>query len=266
MTTSLHWYRSGQGSDMIFIHGWGMNSAVWQHLLPFLTAHYRVHCVDLPGYGYSQPSDALSLKDMVQCLLENSDQPAIWVGWSLGGIVATQVALLAPERVQGLVTVASSPRFLEKQGWRGTKLQVLEAFLQQLSEDFIGTVERFIEFQAMGTLTARQDIEWLKKVVVAHPPPQTESLKAGFYILGHTDLRPRLHELSMPWLQIYGLLDAIVPVRVAQAVNILVPQSQQKIFDNSAHAPFISHPEDFSQVLLSFCGQCLPDFHEKVSQ
>ncbi|MEZ9523236.1 pimeloyl-ACP methyl ester esterase BioH [Enterovibrio norvegicus] len=258
MTTSLYWHTEGQGSDLILIHGWGMNSAVWQQLLPRLTDRYRVHCVDLPGYGHSQPTDAFSLEEMAQCLLNNSPQHAIWVGWSLGGMVATQAALLAPERVQGLVTVASSPRFAAEHGWRGIKPQVLSAFSAQLEDDFSSTVERFMALQAMGSPTARQDIKWLKKAVLSHPSPQPEALKAGLDILAEADLRPQLHNISVPWLRMYGRLDGLVPVRVAQELDVLAPQSQRQIFANASHAPFISDPEHFSEELLSFCGQCLP--------
>ncbi|MDD1782025.1 pimeloyl-ACP methyl ester esterase BioH [Enterovibrio sp. ZSDZ35] len=258
MTTPLYWHTEGQGYDLILIHGWGMNSAVWKNLLPGLTEHFRVHCVDLPGYGYSQPTDDLSLEQMARTLLKDLPQSAIWVGWSLGGLVATQAALMAPERVTGLVTVSSSPRFAAEHGWRGIKPEVLEAFTKQLAEDFSATVERFMALQAMGSPTARQDIKWLKEAVLSHPSPQPEVLQAGLNILADADLRPRLREISMPWLRMYGRLDGLVPVKVAQELDILVPRSQRQIFANASHAPFISDPQHFTQELLAFCGQCLP--------
>ncbi|GAL05727.1 biotin synthesis protein bioH [Photobacterium aphoticum] len=84
MTTTLYWQTEGQGDDLVLIHGWGMNGAVWQHLLPQLTPHYRVHVVDLPGYGLSSDADAGNLDEVVQLLLENSPPTATWIGWSLG--------------------------------------------------------------------------------------------------------------------------------------------------------------------------------------
>ncbi|WP_051563867.1 pimeloyl-ACP methyl ester esterase BioH [Enterovibrio calviensis] len=266
MTTSLYWHTEGQGSDLILIHGWGMNSAVWQNILPALTPHYRVHCVDLPGYGFSQPTDAFSLQEMAHCLLNNSPQESIWAGWSLGGMVATQAALMAPERVKGLVTIASSPRFAAEHGWRGIKPEVLQAFTKQLAGDFKTTVERFMALQAMGSPTARQDIKWLKQSVLSHPAPQPEALEAGLGILADADLRPHLHDISMPWLRMYGRLDGLVPVKVAQELDVLAPQSQRQIFANASHAPFISDPAHFTQALLAFCGQCLPSCQKKVTK
>ncbi|EEY73853.1 biotin synthesis protein BioH [Grimontia hollisae CIP 101886] len=214
--------------------------------------------MDLPGYGRSQPAAAFSLEDMAQCLLDNSPQESVWAGWSLGGMVATQAALLAPERVKGLVTIASSPRFAAEHGWRGIKPEVLQAFTEQLAEDYQTTVERFMALQAMGSPTARQDIKWLKQAVLSHPSPQPEALRAGLDILANADLRPQLHEISMPWLRIYGRLDGLVPVKVAQELDVLAPRSQRQIFAKASHAPFISDPAHFTQALLTFCGKCLP--------
>jgi pimeloyl-[acyl-carrier protein] methyl ester esterase len=66
MTTALHWQTEGQGSDLVLIHGWGMNGAVWQQLLPLLTPFYRVHWVDMPGYGHSHDISADSIEEMAQ--------------------------------------------------------------------------------------------------------------------------------------------------------------------------------------------------------
>lgn len=77
--------------------------------LPQLASHFTLHLVDLPGYGRSGGFGAMSLEEMAQRVLENAPERAIWLGWSLGGLVASQVALSHPDRVQALVTVASSP-------------------------------------------------------------------------------------------------------------------------------------------------------------
>ena len=45
--------RFGQGPDLVLLHGWGMNGAVWHGIAQELAAHYRLHLVDLPGFGNS---------------------------------------------------------------------------------------------------------------------------------------------------------------------------------------------------------------------
>ena len=255
MTTALYWQTEGQGDDLVLIHGWGMNGAVWQHLLPQLTAHYRVHVVDLPGYGFSHGLSAHSLDEMAQLLLENSPTAATWIGWSLGGLVATRAALLAPEKVRQLVTVSSSPCFAAQGTWRGIKPAVLADFRQQLDQDFDATVARFMALQAMGSPTARQDVRALKEAVLSRPAPQPAALAAGLQMLAEVDLRPQLAAVTMPWLRLYGRLDGVVPVKVADTLDALAPQSQRQVFASASHAPFISHPDEFVATLLPFLSR-----------
>ncbi|VEB52926.1 Biotin synthesis protein BioH [Salmonella enterica subsp. enterica] len=78
----------------------------------------------------------MTLEEMTAQVAKNAPDQAIWLGWSLGGLVASQMALTHPERVQALVTVASSPCFSAREGWPGIKPEILGGFQQQLSDDF----------------------------------------------------------------------------------------------------------------------------------
>lgn len=255
MTARLYWQTEGQGSDLVLIHGWGMNGAVWQQQLPRLAEHYRVHVVDLPGYGHSQALSAESIEEMAHILLENSPDSAVWLGWSLGGLVATQAALLAPERVSKLITVASSPRFAAQDTWRGIKPAVLDDFRRQLDDDLATTVARFMALQAMGSPTAKQDIRLLKEAVLSRPAPHPAALAAGLKMLAEVDLRQQLAAIRQPWLRLYGRLDGLVPVKSADDIDALAPGSLRQTFASASHAPFISHPDEFFQILREFIGE-----------
>ncbi|SUB14653.1 Pimelyl-[acyl-carrier protein] methyl ester esterase [Pantoea agglomerans] len=166
--TSLYWHTCGEGKrDLVLLHGWGLNAEVWQSIIPRLSAHYRLHLVDLPGYGRSQHFGALTLEQMAAQLLPALPPQAIVVGWSLGGLVATQLALSAPEKLAALITVASSPCFTATESWPGIKPETLQNFQQMLSNDFQRTVERFLALQTLGTETARADARQLKEVVLS---------------------------------------------------------------------------------------------------
>ncbi|MCQ1056713.1 pimeloyl-ACP methyl ester esterase BioH [Photobacterium sp. ZSDE20] len=254
MTAELHWQTQGQGSDLLLIHGWGMNGAVWQQVLPMLAQHYRVHVVDLPGYGHSQHCSVADADEMAGMLLEQAPEQATWLGWSLGGLVATSAALQAPDRVEQLVTVASSPCFAAEKAWRGIKPEVLADFRRQLDLDFRTTIERFMALQAMGSPSARQDIRHLKEAVLSRPEPEPEALALGLDMLAQVDLRPELGAISQPWLRLYGRLDGLVPAKVARDLDKLAPQSQQHVFKAASHAPFISHPDEFIDTLKAFTG------------
>ncbi|WP_394546558.1 pimeloyl-ACP methyl ester esterase BioH [Pantoea ananatis] len=254
--SSLYWHTCGEGDDdLVLLHGWGLNAEVWQNIVPRLSAQFRLHLVDLPGYGRSREFAALSLEQMAQALVPFLPPRAIVLGWSLGGLVATQLALSEPERLRALITVASSPCFTARDDWPGIAPLTLHNFQQQLSQDFQRTVERFLALQTMGTETARADARKLKEVVLSQPMPDVDVLNGGLSILSDDDLRDRLTAITLPFLRMYGALDGLVPRRIVQQLDPLLPASPSVVTDKAAHAPFISHPDAFCQHIVSFISK-----------
>jgi len=248
----IWWQTKGEGNcHLVLLHGWGLNAQVWDCITPELSAHFTLHLVDLPGFGRSRDLGAMSLAEMAERIQTHAPEKAIWLGWSLGGLVASQVALTSPQRVQALVTVASSPCFCADSDWPGIKPEVLSGFQQQLSEDFQRTVERFLALQTMGTESARQDARRLKSAVLALPMPEVEVLNGGLDILKESDLREPLAGLTVPFLRIYGYLDGLVPRKVIPRLDAAWPASESLTIQKAAHAPFISHPAEFCQALIA---------------
>lgn len=249
---TLWWQTAGTGNcHLVLLHGWGLNAEVWHCISEELSSHFTLHLVDLPGFGRSRGYGAMSLDEMAQQVLDAAPQNAIWLGWSLGGLVASQIALSQTERVKALVTVASSPCFSAQEAWPGIKPDVLASFQQQLSEDFQRTVERFLALQTMGTETARQDARTLKQTVLSLPMPDVEVLNGGLEILKTVDLREPLASLAVPHLRIYGYLDGLVPRKVVSLLDALWPDSESQVIAKAAHAPFISHPAEFCLALIA---------------
>lgn len=250
----LHWQTIGEGkTDLVLLHGWGLNAEVWQSLIPRLNSHFTLHLVDLPGYGRSQGFPTLTLKAMADIIFANAPHDAIWLGWSLGGLVASRIALDNPNKVRALITVASSPCFCAHEDWPGIKPEVLKGFEQQLSEHFHRTVERFLALQTLGTQSAREDMKALKEVVLGQPLPSVDILNGGLEILRNEDLRDELKNRNIPLIRFYGYLDGLVPRKVAEILDSEYPDSPSIIFRHAAHAPFISHPDEFSQALITAC-------------
>lgn len=248
----IWWQTKGEGDcHLVLLHGWGLNAQVWDCITPELSAHFTLHLVDLPGYGRSTGFGPLSLGQMADIVLSQAPARAIWLGWSLGGLVASRVALQAPERVSALVTVASSPCFSAQGDWAGIKPEVLAGFQRQLSEDFQRTVERFLALQTLGTETARQDARQLKNAVLSLEMPTVEVLNSGLEILKTEDLREALAMLTMPFLRLYGRLDGLVPRKIVPLLDEIWPASESIVFAKAAHAPFISHPTEFCETLLA---------------
>ena len=248
----IWWQTKGEGNcHLVLLHGWGLNAEVWHCITAELASHFTLHLVDLPGYGRSQGCGAMPLEAMAERVMAQAPEQAIWLGWSLGGLVASQIALTHPERVQALVTVASSPCFSAHDAWPGIKPEVLAGFQQQLSADFQRTVERFLALQTMGTETARQDARTLKQTVLSLPMPDVAVLNGGLEILRTVDLREPLASLALPHLRIYGYLDGLVPRKVVPLLDALWPESESLVVAKAAHAPFISHPAEFCSALIA---------------
>ncbi len=249
----LYWHSTGTGNvDLVLLHGWGLNAAVWHGIIDRLSTHFRLHLVDLPGFGRSHDFPAMTLDEMVDVLQSWMPQQAIYLGWSLGGLVASRIALRFPQRVTGMISVASSPCFSAREGWPGIKPETLQGFQHQLSHDFQRTVERFLALQTLGTTSQRQDARTLKNAVLSQPMPEVAALTNGLEILRITDLRDEMQTLQVPLLRIYGYLDGLVPRDIAGLLDKRWPNSTSIVMEKAAHAPFISHPDTFCQHLLSF--------------
>ncbi|TEW53570.1 pimeloyl-ACP methyl ester esterase BioH [Psychromonas sp. RZ22] len=242
----------GEGRDLVLVHGWGVNSAIWSIVAEQLSQDYRVHLVDLPGYGEQPDVDHYSLANISNTILQKLPEHAIWCGWSLGGLVATYVAAHFPERVDKLIQVCTSMKFVEQEQWRGVKKEVFDAFKVGVSKQSKKTLTRFFSLQAMGSDTVKSDIMTIKSLLTGQPLPTSTALLSGLDLLNDVDLRNDFEQLSMPCLSLFGEHDSLVPITNLQAVMLLSPSKKKVVFECSSHAPFISESECFIEVLKRF--------------
>ncbi|WP_404401160.1 pimeloyl-ACP methyl ester esterase BioH [Idiomarina seosinensis] len=251
------WQQSvGVGEDIVVLHGWGMNANVWSPLINGLSSDKRITAVDLPGFGDSHDElFSANLEDVSAALLAVLPQRFHLIGWSLGGLVATEMALRAPDRIATLTTVASSPCFVEQPQWPGIKSALLQQFQRQLSKDFKQTVERFLAVQAMGSPHAKEQIKQVREWVFSKPMANPESLRNGLSALQTTDLRAHLSSLNMPLYRIYGRLDSLVPASVIPLVDKLAPDSDAMLYRQSAHMPFVSATSEFVEQYRRFLNR-----------
>lgn len=253
---NLYRYRCGEYGeekfDFVMLHGWGMNANVWRYIINRFSSHFRLHLFDLPGYGRRQSERAFTLSEISEILLKTAPAKAIWLGWSMGGCIASEVALRYPERVLALITVCSSPCFMAQDQWPGIPEQIFSRFEKKLENNIQDTLRQFLSLQTLGGVKSHQDTEFLQSFLLSQPLPTKEVLKAGLKILQHTDMRYSLNTVSLPFLRIYGYLDTLVPYKIAGLLNEAWPHTEAFIMSHSAHVPFISHPDDFVAVILDF--------------
>lgn len=237
----------------VFVHGWAMNSAVWTHCLAMLPEWMDVIRVDLPGHGTMSEVEAMGIDDYVQTLAAVISRPAIWVGWSLGGLAVLRLARHYPERVAGLFMVASNPCFVRKPDWQSAVEQdVFRQFAESLEQDVDATVKRFLALQVKGSSTAMKTVRSLQLSLKERGQPSINALRLGLEILASTDYREDLPLLDRPVTWYLGGRDTLVPITLIEELKSLKPDIITIIEEEAAHAPFISHPDTFVQSLTSF--------------
>lgn len=241
------------------LHGWGMNSAVWSGLDP-LPGRLTPCPLALPGHGAQPFAEAQrSLWDWADDCLERAPEQAVWLGWSLGGLVALAAALRAPKRVAALVLLTATPRFVQAADWRpAMPEQTLEQFHESLLADPSVTLERFLALQVRGSEKARETLRELRAELAAHPAPEPAALACGLDLLRDEDLRARLPDIRCPALWLFGTHDTLTPAAVAERIELLMPGAQTHTIAGAAHAPQLSHPEPTSTAIRSFLDAALP--------
>ena len=251
----MHIETIGSGPDLVLLHGWAMHAGIFAPLSERLVQDFRVHLVDLPGHGYSR--EDLQHLEPVQCAgaLAARLPRAVWVGWSLGGLVALHAALDHPQRVRGLVTIASSPRFVAAPDWpHGVKLEIFQQFDAGLRSDYRATIERFLALEALGSERTRACLHELRAHVFERGEPALAALAQGMHVLETSDLRARLAELNMSSLWLSGRRDRLVPPAALRWAAQQSPQGRFVEFP-SGHAPFIGHVDEVAAAIRTFAQE-----------
>ena len=244
------------GAELVLLHGWGMNNGVWAPVLDRLRRTHRLSLIELPGHGASEYRQSqASLDDWARAALEAAPARAIWLGWSLGGQLALQAALRAPERVQSLVLVAASPRFVTAGDWpHAMPIATFREFAANLARDHAATLERFLALQVRGAVEARDTLRRLKAALRERPAPCDRALDNGLDLLLRTDFRGKLRQLACPSLWLLGERDTLVPADVAEDLHRLLPRAEVFLLPGAAHAPFLSNPEACLRLMAGFLG------------
>lgn len=236
----LHCDRYGQGPELVLVHGWGMHGGLLRRFAEQLGEHFHVTVMDLPGHGNSPWRGATSLGDWAQQVLEYVPQPAYWIGWSLGGLVALAAAQCDPQRVQGLMLLASTPKFVAAPDWPcAVDANVFEQFAAHLEADADKTLARFLALQVRSAEHSSELLRQLREDLKTRPPAVADALRAGLILLQESDLRDQVTGSVIPLFGVFGERDTLVPASVAT----LFDEKHYAVLAGAGHAPFLSHPD-----------------------
>lgn len=239
---------------LTLVHGWGMNPAIWSELPEsFGEGRERVG-IALPGHdGRPWQPQWTSLPDWAEACLAQAPETSVWLGWSLGGLVALQAARQSPKRIQALILIGTTPRFTQAVDWRAAMPEhTFAQFHDALLTDQSGTLQRFLTLQVRGSEQAPRLLKQLRRAVASRPASHPDALHTGLSLLQDEDLRGPLPDIRLPTLWILGQRDTLVPAAVAERIRILLPQAQIEIIPGAGHAPFLSHAQVVQHHITTF--------------
>ncbi len=244
---------SGRGPDLVLLHGWSMNRRVWQLLKPHLENDFTLHCVDLPGHGDSNwQAGAFDADKLLPALAAQLPQSAIWLGWSLAGQFALQFAHAYPDRVQQLIMLAATPKFVADDDWQpAMPVATFNDFSNSLEQDPAQLMQSFLTLLARGAQYAHDTIKILQEDVMQGHAAHPDALREGLNCLESFDGRQMLADLEVPVSVLLGERDNLIPAELATALMALKPDIDCQVLQGAGHAPFISHPAQSAAMIKS---------------
>jgi pimeloyl-[acyl-carrier protein] methyl ester esterase len=250
----LHVQISGDGPDVLLLHGWGANGASWGAFAGQLAARYRVHAVDLPGHGRSRWNPGVREFDrVVAAVRDRCPAGAAVIGWSLGGMIAMRLARRSDTDVAGLVLVSATPRFVQDRNWRcAVPLADFEQFAARVAREPGVALREFHALQTHGESGARERVRELDRLLTVGGHPTRDALDSGLALLRDLDLRSELSAIAPPVLVIAGERDRLVPPCAAEAIVAAIPDARLCVLHGVAHAPVLSATDAMAGCVFDF--------------
>ena len=256
----------GSGPDLLLVHGLGATKASFFDTAAALSRTYRVHALDLPGFGSSsKPAtasyDAAFFADTVLAVMDELGiERARLAGNSLGGRVAIEVGLRAPERVAALALLCPAVAFLRR-GYHPIVRLLRPEF--GLLPHSLGRERVARQFWALFSDAEVIDPDMADLVVdefqriYGMRGARLAFLAAARNVylerpFGRRGFYPRLAELRPPPLFVWGSHDRVIPAAFAREVARWLPAAEQIVIEACGHAPQVERPQQTNGLLRRF--------------
>src|SRR3954454_23785251 len=249
--STLH---AGMGDPVIAIHGLGATKASFLPTVAALAGRFRVIALDLPGFGESgkplrAPYDARFFAESVIELLDALGiERAHVIGNSLGGRVALEIGLRAPERVDRLVLLAPSMAWRRKRPW-APLLRAVRPELGAIQPTPRAAVEQIVDRMVPGARdgwAAAGVDEFMRAYLTRRGRAAFYSAARQIYLEepeGDDGFWPRLKTLSVPALFVWGRNDRLVPIGFPRHVTDALPAAEHLELD-CGHVPQLERPRE----------------------
>ena len=225
----------------------GTSTEVWQRNVPALAERFRVIRYDHRGEGRSpEPPGPYEIADLgrdVVALMDRLGVDRAHVGGvSLGGMIAMWMGAHAPERVDRLLPMCTSP-YMPDAPWAERSAAVREA----------GTVEPIADGVVQNWLTPGyaeqhpEDRAWLRGLLVASPP---EGYASCCGAIERMDLREDLRRIDAPTLVVSATDDPSTPPEHQRTIAGLIPGARLEVIEDAAHLANVQHPATVNRLII----------------
>jgi pimeloyl-ACP methyl ester carboxylesterase len=238
---------------VVLLHGIGGGRRIWRGSVDRLAgAGFDVVAVDLPGYGGSTglaPGGIDTMAAAVLALLDTLALPrAAVVGHSMGGMVAQELAVLAPDRVDALVLACTSPAFGRPGGdWQATFVAERLAPLDG-GRGMAGLAAELVP--AMVSAHAVDGASAVAQSVMAAVPEAT--YRRVLAAIVSFDRRASLGTIDVPTLCLAGAEDRTAPPSMMQRMAAGIPGAVFAVIDGAGHIANVEQPAVFDAALIDF--------------
>jgi pimeloyl-ACP methyl ester carboxylesterase len=250
--------RRGQGPDVLLIPGLGDPAEAWQPQLDGLSDRYLLTAFDNRGAGRTPLPErgrlsATTMADDAAALLGALEVSSAHVaGFSMGSVIAQELALRHPELVRSLVLVSTYAR--PDALWR-SQLEFWR-WLAGVAPSERAFLEGFFTWVYSPRAHADGTVNEIVEEALAFPHKQPlEAFQAQVDVCIEHDTEDRLPEIAAPTLVLSGELDIILPPRFGRSVAAGIPNARFEVMAGEAHQPFQEVPEEFNTRVEAFWGE-----------
>ncbi|HVI52083.1 MAG TPA: alpha/beta hydrolase [Candidatus Sulfotelmatobacter sp.] len=244
--------------SMVFVHGFGTDQRIWADIVPTFRRDYRLILLDNAGAGSGSSEHFvenryLSLNAYARDLINVCDalrlRNVVAVGHSVGGMICLLASIIRPDLIAKLVTICTSPRYLDDVGYHGGFApQDIQALYEHASREYEewanGFAAEVMQNQDRPELARRFAAE-LKAI------PPNIALTVLCSIL-QSDHRADLHKVTCPTLLIQSLYDIAVPLSAGEYMHRKIPASKLEVIDSRGHLPHVSTPDQVIEAMRRF--------------
>jgi pimeloyl-ACP methyl ester carboxylesterase len=250
---------TGSGTDVVLLHGVGLDRSMWDRCVPLLVASgHRVTSVDLRGHGNSGPAESGTAladlaSDVTQLLDSLGNRPVHLVGFSLGALVGQYVAATRPDSVATLALVSSVALRTteERTSVRGR--------LQMATEDLEATVDAAVQrwFDQDWQRRDPELVAAVRRAMLANAP---SSYLACYTVLATGDLEvgPLLDRITAPTLAITGSDDPGSTPEMAERLADAIPDARAEIIVGARHLLPLERPRELTEALVKHFERTRP--------